>query len=627
MPGPAVHNATPRSPNPEPLFSAKRWKRLLAGSPTNKPSLRPRERLQLFPLRGWLARYDGRQLRADAQAGLNVALLDFPQGLAYAMIAGLPFQMGIYASAMAAILGACLASSRHLMLGPTNAIAVLCVSAMMSLRYDQEASVAAMPALLVLTGLFLLIGAVLRVAAIINYISRTVITGYITAAALLIIVNQIKNILGVDVPNAATFFNLITNTIGEAGSTHLPSLFLAIGTGVLYLALKRLRPGWPNVAITLGIATLVCHLATPLAGGIAPISQTSMEAGSWPWQWPVLTFEAVWQLSGPALALAFLSLLESASIAKTLAARSGDRVDINQQMLSMGVANLGCAVASGMPISGSLTRSVLNWSSGGKTPFASIISGSILVVGMLALGPLISGVPKPALAVLVILVGVSLLNGKNIRIALGTTGGDALVFCITLAAGLLFPLDQAIYLGAAASIFVFLRRAGFPEMVQYAFTCEGQEVESTEERPALTLLHVEGDLFFGSSDIFLDQTCRMCTDPNLRAVILRLRNAHNVDASCAMAMGELVKFARDNKREVILCGVRPEVMDILRDSGLLLQLGAENVFADSPENPTLTTSLALKRAQKLIGGMADVRLLVESRQQDVRKAEPADGAA
>lgn len=596
----------PLQVDPSPLLSRERFRRLFQRGPG------PRARLDLFPLRHHLRHYRGSDFKADAKAGCNVALLDFPQGLAYAMIAGLPFQMGIYGSAIAAVLGAFLASSRFLMLGPTNAIAVLFLSSVLALNFDQSQAILALPLLLIMVGGFLILGAFLRLASIIHYVSRTVITGYITAAALLIVVNQARHVLGVELPHASTFFEVLTQTVQAVSETQWATFAVGVATAVTFLLLKHFRPGWPNVAITLVAATCAASFLRRHGFELPPISAAGLDSQSWAPTLPAFSFSLLSQLSGPALALAFLSLLESASIAKTLGARAGDRVDVNQQMLSMGVANLGCAFGGGMPISGSLTRSVLNWSSGARTPVASLISGSLLAVGILVLGPFLGAIPKSALAALVIMVGLSLLNGRNIRMVLGSTGGDAVVFILTLASGILFPLDRAILLGAAASIAVFLRKAATPQLVEYGFTESGQEISSSlPDRPALALLHVEGDLFFGSSDIFLDQTRRMVEDQKIQAVILRLRNAHHLDATCAMAIEEVVRFARDRGRLFIVCGAHPEVYRVFRDSGLLRILGPENFFLEDPDNPTLSTSRALRQVRRVLGTQADVRLFVD----------------
>jgi SulP family sulfate permease len=311
-------------------------------------------------------------------------------------------------------------------------------------------------------------------------------------------------------------------------------------------------------------------------------------------------------IANGALAVAFLSLLESSSIAKTLAAQSGDRVDLNQQMLSMGTANFACAFGGGMAVSGSLTRSVLNFKSGAQTAMSSVFSGLLIVAGLFLLGRFIGYIPKPALAMLVILVGFSLINRATIQVMLKTTRSDATVFLTTLIGGLFLPLDTAIYLGAAASIGLFLHKASRPGLKEVSFDDQGALVEQSLEearkkRSEIAIVHVEGDLFFASSDVFLDQMRHVVQHPALSIIILRLRNAHNLDASVALTIRDLVEFTRANGRDVIVSGAHPEVERIFRQSGLLDVLTERNFFRYHPENPTISTRDALKRAQEITG--------------------------
>jgi sulfate permease, SulP family len=610
---------------PDPLLSLKRFRRPSAEKAPEGPSRGHRNApLRWFPLLDFIRSSDRRSLIADARAGLNVALLDFPQGMAYALIAGLPFFMGIYASAVAALVGPLLASSRFIMLGPTNAIAVLTLSGFLSLNFTQEEAIAAMPLMLLMVSALMLLGGLLRFANLINYVSRTVVTGYITAAACLIIIKQLKNVLGVETARTATFFDSAVATFAALPATHLPTLALSGLTILTYLVLQRTLRTFPNVALTLALSYFAARFFESEGWAIQPLSEVSLPSGQWPLSLPVFSFELMGQLAGPAMAVAFLSLLESSSIAKTLGAKSGDTVDINQQMLSMGAANFGCAFFSGMPISGSLTRSALNFNSGARSPLSSIFSGLLLAVGILLLAPYMADIPMASLSALVILVGLSLFNKTNIRIALGSTNSDAAVFLTTFISGLLFPLDTAIYFGVGMSVFLFMRKAGTPEMVEFAFRQSGQEVVAKTERPAIALLHVDGDLFFGSADIFLEQARRVTADDNLRVIILRLRNAHNLDATCAMAIDQLVRFAHEKKRSVIVSGAHPEVVKVLRNSDLLPKIGLDNVFREDPENPTLSTSLALRRARQIIGSSAEVRLFVRDTEEE-KYAPTEDG--
>jgi len=390
-------------------------------------------------------------------------------------------------------------------------------------------------------------------------------------------------------------------------------------TLLVFLPLRRWAKGLPNIAISLlvvaGLAAVLRHYGIH-AEMLSPVSISS-------WQFGLPQFEIgdLAVLANGALAVAFLSLLESSSIAKTLAAQSGDRVDLNQQMLSMSAASFVSALGGGMVVSGSLTRSVLNFKSGAQTIVSSIFNGIFLVIGLFLLGRFIGYIPKPALAMLVIVVGVSLINRANIAVMLKTTRSDATVFLVTFFGGLFFALDTAIYIGTAASIGLFLHKASKPGLMEVSFDDSGKLVEQKleqerKERPEIAIVHVEGDLFFASSDVFLDQMRHVVTHPALSVIILRLRNAHNLDASVALTIKELVLFARKNGRDVIVSGAHPYVERVFQNSGLLETLGESNFFRYHPENPTISTRDALKRAQEITGERsADITIYASEKKE------------
>lgn len=560
--------------------------------------------LHPFPLLKTIRHYSLSKAIADIRAAFNVALLDFPQGMAYALIAGLPVQTGIYCSAISSISGPCLASSRFVMLGPTNATAVMLLSTFLTLGYTPEQALIALPILLLLVGAFMIGGAFMRIANITQYISRSVVVGYISAAACLIVVNQLKTVLGLDVPRAGTFIESLQNLIHGIGQTHWESVTIAALTLLVYLPLKRWAKGLPTVAITL---VIIGGIAAALDQyGIHTEMLSPVDPGTWQFALPSLELGDFADLANAALAIAFLSLLESSSIAKTLAAQSGDRIDLNQQMLSAGAANLACAFGGGMAVSGSLTRSVLNFKSGARTAVSSIFSGCLLIAGLFLLGRYIGYIPKAGLATLVITVGLSLINLPNIRVMLKTTRSDATVFLCTFIGGLFLALDTAIYIGAIASIGLFLHKASKPGLKEISFDDTGNLVEKKlssqkEQRPEIAIVHVEGDLFFASSELFLDQMRHLVEHPALRIIILRLRNAHNLDATVALTIKDLILFARANERDVIVSGAHPQVERIFKNSGVIETLTYANFFPYHPENPTISTRDALKRAQEITG--------------------------
>tara|TARA_B110000305_G_C19443417_1_gene643318 strand:+ start:285 stop:2108 length:1824 start_codon:yes stop_codon:yes gene_type:complete len=564
--------------------------------------------LNYLPLRKTLKGYGKESFKGDLNAGLNVALLAFPQGMAYAMIAGLPIQYGIYGSAVATILGMFFAGSRFIVLGPTNATSVILFTSFASMGVSTGEKMVLLPMLLLMVGVILMVGAYFKLANLIQFISRTVVTGYITAAALLIIANQIKNALGITfdpTESANTFFEVLFLSVKKIPQFDSSTVTISAITLIIFLIIGKKFKTLPNVAVTLIVVSIIYAFLSE-TGSFHVATLDSIATSGWLVTMPVFEMAQINQLGGAAIAIALLCVLEGTSIGKSLAARTGSRIDPNQEMFSIGMANVGCSFFSGMAASGSLTRSVLNWSSGAKTPLASYFSGIICVVGAVLLGPYLTYVPKSALAILVIFIGISLINMKQIRVVTKSTKSDACVFYMSLFCGLCFSLTAAIYIGAGLSIILFLKKVATPELVEYSFNEEGQltEMDESDKRPdpEISIVHVEGELFFAAAELFNEQMRRVCEDENLKILVLKMRNAHNLDATSVMAFQELIHYMHEKNREVLICELRKDTLKIFKNSGLLDSIDERNRFLDEPSNLTLSTAKALKRAKEIIGG-------------------------
>ena len=608
---PVAEPNTPETLPPEPVKKRRRWGRILRY--WGRGLLRS-VTLDWFPGRRFFRKPPRATLVADARAGLNVALLAFPQSIAYSLIAGLPPQFGLMSSAVGSATGPLFSGSRFIVLGPTNATAILMLTGLAATGLPADERMAAVPVFVLLVGFFMLLGALARASLLINYISRTVVTGYITAAAALIFANQVQHALGFKISNATTFLGIVTATVRSIPQTHLPELAMAVGTLACNMALTRWAPKLPNVAVTLvlmsafGFAFRTIDWDISYLGGFS-LGDLGFLKGSF-------DFQLIGDLAAPALALAFVSVLEGTSIGKTLASRRGRRIDVNQEMYAMGISNAASAVCGGMNSSGSLTRSVLSDASGARSPLASIFAGLFVLVLMFSLGFTIKFIPKAALAVVVMGIAMSLFNRHNILMALRTTRSDTIVFTVTCAAALLFTIDLAIYLGAFTSIMLFLRKAGTPELVEYNFNQDGHlaELPSPARRtvPGISIMHAEGDLFFGSTDIFDQQIRQIIKDPSLKVIILRLKSARNLDATAAAAISELHEFLIKSKRHLVISGAIRGVTRVLRNAGTIEQIGEENFFREDPTNPTVSTRDALKRATKILGRRdAEVRIFVD----------------
>ncbi len=456
-------------------------------------------------------------------------------------------------------------------------------------------------------------------ADMVQYISRSVVVGYVTGAALLISAGQLREVLGItEGDRGRTFFGMITGTVAQLSTVQWSAVVLSAGAILGYIILRRKWPRLPAFAIVLATAAVTSVLMS--RAGWKVVTLHTFEPSDLMPSRPDATWwegtEVLGALFGPAMALAFLAALENTVMGKALAGSTGGKVNLNQDLLACGLANAGCAFAGGMPASGSLTRSALNHSSGARTPLSSLVCGLLCLAAALLLGPVMPFIPRPALAALIICVGASHVNLRHLRICWRATRGDATTLAVTILSTLLMPLHVAIFLGVATSIILYLRKASRPSLVEYEFNPEGtlreKAADAQRQNPSFSIVHVEGELFFGAAELFSTQIQRTARDENLRVIILRMKNARHLDATSVMAMEELISYLRQSSRHLLISGLSKEFYRVLRKSGMVEVVGRENLFVGSALNPNLSTRNALKRAQVLLGTTdADIRIFYD----------------
>jgi len=567
-----------------------------------------------------------KNLTLDLQAAVNVSLLAIPQGMAYALVAGLPLHYGLLGSALAALLGGLAGKTHFITLGPTNATSVLLFAVFANLGLIQQSGLVSetgldlLPWIILFAGAFLVAASLLRISYMIQFISRTVITAYVTAAAFLIIANQLRHILGLSFIEGSTpssFIELLAFLWNSLGNLSLPPLFLSLLTALVFFFFQSKLKTFPNVALTLVISALFALLFERYGFNLTYLD-------SFDSNWAFLSlpshsgFSHHWQtILWSSFAIALLCLLEGLSIGKSLSARFGKRIDTDRETLAIGLSNIGCSIFSGMPASGSLTRSSLNVNSGALSCFSNVYTGLFILAGYFLLGDLVSFVPLPALATLVIFIGASLIKARQIQTVSRATRSDATTFVITLFVGLVFSLQVAIFVGVITSIIFLLKKVAAPEMVEQGYNEDGELAEISEKtkrpEPEVSIVHVEGVLFFAAADLFYEQIRRVGEDENLRVLVLKLLHAHHLDATSVLALEELLDYLKEKNCHVLLCEIRRDAFRILRDSGVLARINRKNVFPHTVSNPTLSTAKAIKRAKELVAGM-DAKVTIYSEQ-------------
>lgn len=562
------------------------------------------------------------QWRNELLAAATVAMVSIPQAVGFALIAGLPPSMVFACVIVGGLVASLFFSSRHLIFGPSNSLSML-LAATFALHAGstlQPAEIAVVLALLI--GLIQVGAGMLRLGQVTHFISRSVVIGYGAAIGCLLVLSQLPNLFGLRAPTGIMPLAAPFLTGGElfAGKGHLLSLAVGAAAFLLFYLIKRLRAGWPETLIGLLFFSVVSWTLDFQSQGVRTLGVGGHLGGGMPGfsglPFGIEQLKTLRELFAPAFALALLGILEAVSIAKTYGLRSGDRIDINREMVAMGLANLACAGCSAMPGSASFARSAANFQAGARTQISGLAS-SVCVLGLIALlAPLLLHLPVPALAAALMRIGFKIVDREQIRIATKSTRSDAAVLFGTFASALMLPLDIAIFVGVGLSIALALRKASAPSLVEYGFDETGQLAAATSAKqrphPQIAIIHVEGELFFGAADIFQEQIRQRAEAENLKVVIVRLKNARHLDATTVFALNGLHAWMRQTERHLVLSGVHGGVLRTLKSSGLLKMIGTDNVFP-AEENYALATKKAMARAQKLIGcGKADVRLYYEA---------------
>lgn len=557
--------------------------------------------------------YSTSKLGDDLRAGFNVAVLSFPVNMAYALVAGLPISFGIFSGIIASLIGLVFCRSVYITFGPSNATAVMLLSSFAAGGLLTEtARIEALPNILLMVGIFMIAMSVFKLTFFISYISRMVIIGHITSSALLIFVNQMRNLLGfsyADGLHPITLIDTICATAVSIKDTKIESLIIAIATLAIFFPLKKFAKKLPAEGITLILVGIVCYVCVEFFGiNIDRLSTVSVD--SWNFTVPDFSIFGIKESASCALAITLLATIEAFSIGKSLASQRADRLDTNQEMFALGMANVGCAFGSSTLASGSLTRSTLAINSNAQTSLFNLFTAIFTIIAVLLFGGAVEYVPKSTLALIVVYTSVTLIKPAIIKIALKSTWSDAIVFTTTFLTGVCSTLDNAIFAGVAVSILCFLRKASEPEVIEYAIGDDG-ELEKIGNKTArseaeVSIVHVEGNMFFGASDVIQNQIRRISAEPNMKVLILKLRNAINFDATSVLDIEELNRRLKKSNRTLMMCEVREPIMKVLKKSGLYNQIGADNIFENDEDNPTLSAARAIKSAQKYItkGGVS-----------------------
>ncbi|MCJ8207389.1 SulP family inorganic anion transporter [Pseudomonas sp. RGM2987] len=503
-------------------------------------------RHSLFPFLSWLPRQTRASVGRDLIVGLSGAILALPQSIAYALIAGLPPEYGLYAAIVPVLIACLWGSSWHLICGPTAAISIVLYASVSPLAIPATQDYVTLILLLtVLAGIFQWLLGLLRFGALVNFVSHSVVLGFTLGAAVVIALGQLPNLLGLSLPNEATALKGLLVLLNHIGAVDNPSLLLGLGTLVLGVVLKRLLPRWPSLLITLVISSLVAWAWPAMFGHVALVSAF---VGRLPPFTPLpLDLELILRLLPGAVAVGMLGLVTSLSIARSLSVRSGQLLDANQEVRAQGLSNLVGGFFAGSLSAGSFTRSGLSYEAGACSPLAGVFSALWVALFAVAGAQLIAHIPIPAMAGSILLIAWGLVDHRGIRALYRVSRSEFMVMGLTCLATLLLELQTAIYAGVLASLFFYLKRTSQPR------------VQHLREGEA-DILRVGGSIFFGASHYLQVRLQRL----QGQQVVIDAQQINFIDYSGVEMLHHEARRLRSQGRSLTLRRARPQVVEELK---------------------------------------------------------------
>ena len=535
----------------------------------------------------FLAQYKLASLPADLVAGITTGVILVPQSIAYALIAGLPPPVGLYSAIVASIIAAFWGSSNHLHTGPTNAASLLLLAAVSPLvstsNFQEYLAVAGL--LTVMTGIMRLFLGLLRLGFIVNFVSDAVVVGFTAGAGMLIVINQIGGLLGLNVESNSSFSATLAILFTHGQSIHYLSLGLGLAALVLVFILPKIHGKLPSqfLAVFL-LSILVASLRLDRQGvdiiGLLPNVLPPLS------QLPLGDFDLLQALLPGSIAIAVIGLIEALTISRSLATESGQYLDNNQEMVGQGMANIFCGLLSGYCSSGSFTRSTVLYRAGGITRMASIISGVFVLIAVLGLGGLMQFLALPVLAGFVISIAISMINYKRARQIIGTSKSETFIMLVTFGSAFVFPLIYVVAIGIAASLMVYVFKTSRPRVLPLVPTEDFRHMRAVHEPqdcqcPQLSILSIEGDLYFGAANHVEDLLrSHLPKVGDRRFVLLQLQKVVRVDISGVRVLENYVRFVREQGGDVYFFKVTELVDRLFKSSGFREFVGPDHFLDD-----------------------------------------------
>lgn len=553
-----------------------------------------------LPAVGWLRSYQNDHLGGDLIAGTVVAIMLVPQAMAYAMLAGLPAQVGLYASILPLMLYALLGSSKTLAVGPVAIVSLLVANAIAEAGVADVATAMMMAlTLAAMSGILLVALGIARLGFLVNFISHPVISGFTSGAAVVIGASQLKAALGFSIPRSANTFETLGYAASHLSATNFVTLAICLSAVALLLFWPRLIAATLKNTRLAGSLLAALGRAGPLVAvliGTLVVTSFSLNTraaveivGAIPSGLPTIALPMfdleVWRaLLGPALLIVFVGFMESVAVAKTLASKRRQKIDPNQELIALGAANLGAGATGGYPVTGGFSRSVVNFTAGANTQLAAMITAGWILLTVVLLTPLFYFLPRAVLAAVILVAVSTLIDVRALTKAWRYNKADAVALSVTFGIVLILGVEAGILIGMAISIALYLLRTSRPHIAVVGRVADTEHFRNIERHrvrtvPTILAIRVDESLYFANTRFLEDYLLAAVADAGeVEHVVLIMSAVNFVDMSALESLETLMDELRDAGVTVHLAEVKGPVMDQFERSDLLEHLAPGRVF-------------------------------------------------
>lgn len=530
---------------------------------------------QYVPALSWLPAYDKSDLRGDVSAGLTTAVMLIPQGMAYAMLAGLDPIIGLYSSVVPLIVYALLGTSRQLAVGPVAMVSLLVASGVGAIvTNDPVQYLAGAVMLTVLVGGLQLLMGVARLGFLTNFLSHPVLSGFTSAAALIIGMSQLKHLMGVNLGRSHYIHETAIEAISRAGETNLITFGIGAASIAVLMGLKKVAPRFPAaLAVVVGSTLAVVGLGLD-AQGVSIVGD--VPAGLPSPSLPVLDVEQMTALIPTALTIALVGFMESIAVAQAFARRHKYDIEADQELIALGGANLAGALFSAYPVTGGFSRTAVNDQAGAKTPLASILTAVVIALTLVFFTPLFHYLPKAVLAAIIMTAVAGLVDVKEVKHLWKVDRSDLVLLGLTFFATLAFGIEQGILVGVGASMLWFVHQTTRPHLAvlgRLPGTSVWRNIKrnpDAEQAPGVLAIRMDAPFFYGNTRYLKTNLASLEAEAKapLRAIVLDTSAIGQIDSSAVAALRELATDLGKRNVALYLAGIRGPVRDAIERSHL-----------------------------------------------------------